>query len=643
MTESLPPVFTPCTHYFEPVAREQLREKLAHMVRFSDFVLALTGEKGVGKSQFAIQLANSLLHPEHQVCLLSGERCHDEVTLVEALFTQLPDQLIPSTFSSPIEALSEVIALLRNQGIRLLLILDSAEKVSDPAVALLTELQLIHNHSDGLCPQVFFVGDVSFAEKLSRLSEEEGFAQRYFQVELGPLSQDEVKQYLAMRFGERGQVKPKTLAKLYKKTQGNFAQLEAHFTKQTHQSSAKAFPFPMFHMVALACSLVLVLAVSVWYFVPEDDLLADTQAQQSDLALPINSLETASSSEVRDRVVQQTLSERFAASEQALVELKSAEDIVSDDLGEPLEQATVDAEKAAESDMGFNDDIEPIAVVNTPTVNVPELAVTSVPVLVPTPAEPTNAVADASVAPAPIDQTETQPGTAVTEIVLEKGAEEVPVAVPDIVLEKAAEEGPVAVTDIGRQKAEEEEPEVVTPSTPVTNDVVPEQLSHNGDAATAPKSNKNEQVAKVSDTGDATEKATETEPSEPVASSVVAKPSGTEKAVVATSPAPDQITQRLRADEARLLQLEPQGYVLQLLGARNIASIKTFVERWGTMDDLYVFETVYKGKTFFVVIYGQYTSRDSAKTGISELPSSIQALRPWARSLRGVQEDVQKR
>ena len=608
MTESLPPVFTPCTHYFEPVAREQLREKLAHMVRFSDFVLALTGEKGVGKSQFAIQLANSLLHPEHQVCLLSGERCHDEVTLVEALFTQLPDQLIPSTFSSPIEALSEVIALLRNQGIRLLLILDSAEKVSDPAVALLTELQLIHNHSDGLCPQVFFVGDVSFAEKLSRLSEEEGFAQRYFQVELGPLSQDEVKQYLAMRFGERGQVKPKTLAKLYKKTQGNFAQLEAHFTKQTHQSSAKAFPFPMFHMVALACSLMLVLAVSVWYFVPEDDLLADAQTQQSDLALPINSLETASSSEVRDRAVQQTLSERFAASEQALAELNSADDIADADTSSTVAQAAVVVEKVVASNADLNGDPEPKAVVTELAVNVPESSVNIAPVVAPTSTAPTGTVADASVVPVPVKT-----------------------------------EAPVKAAEVEPEKVVEETPVVATPGTPVTNDVVPEQLSHNGDAATAPKSNESEQVAKVSDTGDATEKATVTELNKPVARPVAAKPSGTEKAVAAASPAPDKITQRLRADEARLLQLESQGYVLQLLGARNIASIKTFVERWGTMDDLYVFETVYKGKTFFVVIYGQYTSRDSAKTGISELPPSFQALNPWARSLRGVQEDVQKR
>ena len=608
MTESLPPVFTPCTHYFEPVAREQLREKLAHMVRFSDFVLALTGEKGVGKSQFAIQLANSLLHPEHQVCLLSGERCHDEVTLVEALFTQLPDQLIPSTFSSPIEALSEVIALLRNQGIRLLLILDSAEKLSDPAVALLTELQLIHNHSDGLCPQVFFVGDVSFAEKLSRLSEEEGFAQRYFQVELGPLSQDEVKQYLAMRFGERGQVKPKTLAKLYKKTQGNFAQLEAHFTKQTHQSSAKAFPFPMFHMVALACSLMLVLAVSVWYFVPEDDLLADAQTQQSDLALPINSLETASSSEVRDRAVQQTLSERFAASEQALAELNSADDIADADTSSTVAQAAVVVEKVVASNADLNGDPEPKAVVTELAVNVPESSVNIAPVVAPTSTAPTGTVADASVVPVPVKT-----------------------------------EAPVKAAEVEPEKVVEETPVVATPGIPVTNDVVPEQLSHNGDAATAPKSNESEQVAKVSDTGDATEKATVTELNKPVARPVAAKPSGTEKAVAAASPAPDKITQRLRADEARLLQLESQGYVLQLLGARNIASIKTFVERWGTMDDLYVFETVYKGKTFFVVIYGQYTSRDSAKTGISELPPSFQALNPWARSLRGVQEDVQKR
>ena len=57
---------------------------------------------------------------------------------------------------------------------------------------------------------------------------------------------------------------------------------------------------------------------------------------------------------------------------------------------------------------------------------------------------------------------------------------------------------------------------------------------------------------------------------------------------------------------------------------------------------LYVYETRYSGKAWFVVVSGPYIGRDEAKQAIQDLAPGLQRLRPWPRNIASIQSDIQR-
>ncbi|WP_207060599.1 SPOR domain-containing protein [Motiliproteus sp. SC1-56] len=92
-----------------------------------------------------------------------------------------------------------------------------------------------------------------------------------------------------------------------------------------------------------------------------------------------------------------------------------------------------------------------------------------------------------------------------------------------------------------------------------------------------------------------------------------------------------------------LLSWNPDGYTLQILGARKEQSVTDFVQGHPQRADLYAFSTIFKGKPWYVVVYGEYRTRDQAMAAIPELPRTLRERRPWARSIKGVQNDIRRK
>jgi septal ring-binding cell division protein DamX len=91
-----------------------------------------------------------------------------------------------------------------------------------------------------------------------------------------------------------------------------------------------------------------------------------------------------------------------------------------------------------------------------------------------------------------------------------------------------------------------------------------------------------------------------------------------------------------------LLNWSDNGYTLQLLGARQLATIKDFIADQSSSEGFYHFSTLYKGKPWHVVIFGRYASRKDASRAVQTLPVSLQKLKPWARSIQSVKSDIRK-
>jgi septal ring-binding cell division protein DamX/type II secretory pathway predicted ATPase ExeA len=80
----------------------------------------------------------------------------------------------------------------------------------------------------------------------------------------------------------------------------------------------------------------------------------------------------------------------------------------------------------------------------------------------------------------------------------------------------------------------------------------------------------------------------------------------------------------------------PTDYVLQLFGVHDRNAADDFITRHALEHQTAVYESVFEGKPWYVVLFGHYPDRGAAQTAIDELPSELRKLKPWARPLHSV-------
>ncbi|WP_369820665.1 SPOR domain-containing protein, partial [Oleiphilus sp. HI0125] len=75
------------------------------------------------------------------------------------------------------------------------------------------------------------------------------------------------------------------------------------------------------------------------------------------------------------------------------------------------------------------------------------------------------------------------------------------------------------------------------------------------------------------------------------------------------------------------------NYTLQVLGSYNESTAQRFVES-NQLPDLYYVRSTYKGKAWFVVLYGRFESAFDARS--ADLPDVVASQKPWVRSVDGL-------
>ncbi|MCG8415818.1 MAG: AAA family ATPase [Pseudomonadales bacterium] len=92
--------------------------------------------------------------------------------------------------------------------------------------------------------------------------------------------------------------------------------------------------------------------------------------------------------------------------------------------------------------------------------------------------------------------------------------------------------------------------------------------------------------------------------------------------------------------EQQLLAYPSEHYTVQIMGSRSEDSVRRFVAReLGALNHGY-FETRYQDQPWFVVVMGNFVSREAASRAVSDLPASIRELDPWVRNLTDIQSDI---
>ena len=81
---------------------------------------------------------------------------------------------------------------------------------------------------------------------------------------------------------------------------------------------------------------------------------------------------------------------------------------------------------------------------------------------------------------------------------------------------------------------------------------------------------------------------------------------------------------------------QPEGaHSFQVLGSYNESTATRFIDSIGAKD-LYYVESSYKGRRWYVVLYGVFPDIGSARLGVVALPPKVSKEKPWIRSLSGL-------
>ncbi|WP_217412324.1 AAA family ATPase [Marinobacterium ramblicola] len=489
---------------------------MRHLLRFSDLMLLIIGVDGSGKSTLLQQLEVDERTDDVRRASISCDDTVDVTRLLSSLVSALQiDCPADADNRTRLRALHGLSRDLHEAGVPLLLIIDDADYLTNNALELLTNFALL----DEAAPRVVLTGTPDFEQRFIGNGLDQQLDGRLHVQLLSAFEPQESREYIESLLPPGTELSARKMRRLIDESQGLPGRLAAGVRRQIQQGgitrgSARSFPLPGLHAAAIGGVLLVILAASVWLYLPEPEPETEQTAR---VVMPIEIPAAAVEDEVRVVDVRSELQQKLAEQERRLE--SQAEDPVS------VVPAPVTAEAGRVVDDGGQDSPADGADPATGQVAAAEQPAASERTVEPVKAAPVEAA-----------------GTSV-----------------------AAVDVPKASNQTARSVAEEK---------PAAESANP-------------------------------------------GSSVL-----------------------LRSDE--LLQWPDKGYTLQLLGAREAASVEQFIKAQSSPERFYYFRTIYKGAPWHVVVYGQFSDRASAMAAVQTLPEALRKLRPWARSIAGVKSDIRK-
>ena len=91
---------------------------------------------------------------------------------------------------------------------------------------------------------------------------------------------------------------------------------------------------------------------------------------------------------------------------------------------------------------------------------------------------------------------------------------------------------------------------------------------------------------------------------------------------------------------AKLLNIKPSHYAVQLMGSSNKSAVLKFVQQNNIGAKSSVYESSYHGAPWYVLVYGDYASSGSAKLAINNFSTTLQNLHPWVKSYSVIQGEM---
>ncbi len=94
---------------------------------------------------------------------------------------------------------------------------------------------------------------------------------------------------------------------------------------------------------------------------------------------------------------------------------------------------------------------------------------------------------------------------------------------------------------------------------------------------------------------------------------------------------------------AWLWSQDPSKYTLQLLGARQVESVRQFLLKYAELGGKAIyFHTRHDQQDWYTVVYGVYADKDAAKRAIDRLPAELKSSSPWVRSFGSIHAELDR-
>ena len=135
---------------------------------------------------------------------------------------------------------------------------------------------------------------------------------------------------------------------------------------------------------------------------------------------------------------------------------------------------------------------------------------------------------------------------------------------------------------------------------------------------------------------------TETTAIETVTETKPAEPEPAPKPRPSADPAFNQLAALGIRDADWLAAQNKNHWTLQILGAREPATLVKFARKHKLGEDSAWYKTWLKGKPWYVLVHRFYTDRDIARKSISRLPAGLQKSRPWVKSVASIHKAIGK-
>lgn len=106
---------------------------------------------------------------------------------------------------------------------------------------------------------------------------------------------------------------------------------------------------------------------------------------------------------------------------------------------------------------------------------------------------------------------------------------------------------------------------------------------------------------------------------------------------------PASKTLSLTSHEKKILGLPGANYTLQLLSMHKEEQVRSFIKNNKLENKAYYYKSNFKGKDWYIVVYGNYANKLDAQFAIAALPPALKKLRPMAREYVSVQQAINNR